>query len=55
MKILCCMSKEKIEKTGQLDHPPSSWVWGLKMMKIGIHFFIKVEVKDISFPTKLLA
>jgi hypothetical protein len=24
-------------------------------MKIGIHFFIKVEVRDVSFPTRLIS
>jgi len=54
MKILHSMLKERNWKTGQLHRTTSSgFRTQKKNKKNGIGFFIKVEVRDDIFPTKL--
>jgi len=53
MKILHSMLKERNWKTGQLHRTTSSGFRTQKKRKNGIGFFMKVEVRDDIFPTKL--
>jgi hypothetical protein len=47
------MLKERNWKTGQLHRTTSSGFRTQKKRKNGIGFFMKVEVRDDIFPTKL--